>query len=89
MTISFPGESAEYRTARNRLLEQETELRRVTETVASARRSLPSGGVLRHDYVFDGEAASGRLTKIKFSELFGAGEGHALHLQHDVPACAE
>ena len=71
MTISFPGESGEYRTARNRLLEQETELRRVTEAVASARRSLPSGGVLRHDYVFDGEDANGRPTKIKFSELFG------------------
>lgn len=71
MSISFPGESAEYRTARDRLLEQETELPRVTEAVASARRSLPSGGVLRHDYVFDGEDASGRLTKIKLSELFG------------------
>jgi predicted dithiol-disulfide oxidoreductase (DUF899 family) len=70
VTISFPGESAEYRTARNRLLEQERDLRRATEAVAWARRSLPSGGVLAHDYVFDGEAANGRIAKIKFSELF-------------------
>ena len=74
MTISFPGESAEYRTARNRLLEQETELRRVTEAVASVRRSLPSGGVVPNDYVFDGRDASGRSAQIKFSELFEPGK---------------
>ena len=38
MAITFPGESAEYRAARNRLLEQEIELRRVMEAVAAARR---------------------------------------------------
>jgi predicted dithiol-disulfide oxidoreductase (DUF899 family) len=31
MGIAFPGESAEYRTARDRLLEQEIELRRAME----------------------------------------------------------
>ncbi len=40
MSISFPGESLEYRAARDRLLEQEAELRRVTEAVAAARREL-------------------------------------------------
>lgn len=70
MTFSFPGESAEYRTARNRLLERETELRRVTEAVAVARRSLPLGGVVPHDYVFDGENRSGVPAKINLSELF-------------------
>src|SRR5215467_2449541 len=40
MTVAFPGESAEYRAARNRLLEQEIELRRATEAVAAARRQL-------------------------------------------------
>ena len=34
MTIAFPGESAEYRAARDRLLEQEIELRRAMEAVA-------------------------------------------------------
>src|SRR5207237_450351 len=43
--IRFPGESAEYRAARDRLLEQEIELRRATEAVAAARRELPPGGV--------------------------------------------
>lgn len=41
MSISFPGESPEYRTARNRLLLQEVELRRATDAVAVARRALP------------------------------------------------
>ena len=38
MSIAFPGESAEYRVARDRLLEQEVELRRITEAVSAARR---------------------------------------------------
>ena len=37
MTVAFPGESAQYRAARNRLLDQEIELRRATEAVADAR----------------------------------------------------
>jgi predicted dithiol-disulfide oxidoreductase (DUF899 family) len=39
MAIAFPGESAEYRAARNHLLQQEIELRRATEAVAAARRA--------------------------------------------------
>ena len=34
MAVAFPGESAEYRAARNRLLDKEIELRRATEAVA-------------------------------------------------------
>jgi predicted dithiol-disulfide oxidoreductase (DUF899 family) len=52
MPVTFPGESAEYRAARNRLLDQEIELRRVMEAVAEARRRLPPGGVVPQDYVF-------------------------------------
>ena len=37
MAIAFPGESAEYRAARDRLLEQEIELRRAMEAVAAAK----------------------------------------------------
>ena len=33
MVIEFPGESSEYRAARDRLLEGEVELRRLTEAV--------------------------------------------------------
>ncbi|MFZ0376298.1 MAG: DUF899 family protein [Solirubrobacteraceae bacterium] len=47
-------ESADYRAARDRLLEQEIELRRATETVAVSRRALPTGGPVPEDYVFDG-----------------------------------
>jgi predicted dithiol-disulfide oxidoreductase (DUF899 family) len=36
MSITFPGESSEYRVARDRLLEQEIELRRAMERVAAA-----------------------------------------------------
>src|SRR5262245_7888701 len=50
--ITFPGESAEYRAARDGLLNQEIELRRVMEAVAVARRRLPPGGVVPQDYVF-------------------------------------
>ena len=49
MAIAFPGESAEYRAERNRLLEQETELRRVMEAVAAARRRSPGGIVPGQD----------------------------------------
>ena len=55
---SFPGESPEYRTARDRLLAAEIELRRQTESVAALRRELPPGGAPRDDYVFEG--ANGR-----------------------------
>lgn len=37
MARTFPGESAEYRAARNRLLEQEIELRRAMEAVARSQ----------------------------------------------------
>jgi predicted dithiol-disulfide oxidoreductase (DUF899 family) len=59
MTIEFPGESAEYRAVRNRLLEQEIELRRAMEAVAAARRGLPPGGVVPQDYVFQTQGPDG------------------------------
>jgi predicted dithiol-disulfide oxidoreductase (DUF899 family) len=74
MSISFPGESAEYRAARNRLLEQEVELRRVTEAVAAARRELPPGGAVPEDYVFQGVGADGTSTDVRLSELFAPGK---------------
>ena len=59
MNITFPGESPQYRAARDRLLERELELRRAMEAVAAARRELPAGGVVPEDYVFQGTSASG------------------------------
>lgn len=72
--ITFPNESAKYRTARERLLKKEIELRRVMEDVAVARRALPPGGLVPQDYVFDGLGADGRPAKVKLSELFAPGK---------------
>ena len=77
MGIKFPAESAEYRTARDGLLQQEIELRRATEAVAAARRQLPPGGVVPQDYVFQGPGADGTPTDVKLSELFAPGK-HSL-----------
>jgi predicted dithiol-disulfide oxidoreductase (DUF899 family) len=68
--IQFPGESGEYRLARNGLLEAETELRRMIERVAAQRRALPPGGAIPDDYVFE-EAADGG--EVRFSDLFAPG----------------
>jgi predicted dithiol-disulfide oxidoreductase (DUF899 family) len=73
MSVEFPGESKEYRAARERLLEQEIELRRQTEAVAAARRELPPGGVVPEDYVFQGEGPEGKPMDIRLSELFAPG----------------
>ncbi len=74
MGIVFPGESAEYRAARGRLLEQEIELRRRMEALAVARRELPPGGVVPEDYVFNGATANGTATDLRLSELFEPGK---------------
>jgi len=74
VSIAFPGEPADYRVARDRLLEQEIELRRVTEAVAAARRALPAGGPVAEDYVFEGAGADGAQTNVKLSELFEPGK---------------
>lgn len=74
MTINFPGESAEYRTARDRLLAEEIELRRRIEAVAAARRELPPGGVVPEDYVFQGEGEDGEPADVSLSQLFEPGK---------------
>jgi predicted dithiol-disulfide oxidoreductase (DUF899 family) len=65
MPIAFPGESAEYRAARDRLLDAEVDLRRQMEAVAVARRALPPGGIVPEDYAFG---------DVRFSELFAPGK---------------
>jgi predicted dithiol-disulfide oxidoreductase (DUF899 family) len=74
MGIVLPGESPEYRAARDRLLEREIELRRAMEDVAAARRELPPGGVVKEDYVFHGAGADGEPTDVRLSELFAPGK---------------
>ena len=72
--MTFPGESSAYRAARDRLLEQEVELRRAMEAVAAARRELPPGGVVPEDYAFQGAWADGAPADIRLSELFAPGK---------------
>jgi predicted dithiol-disulfide oxidoreductase (DUF899 family) len=67
--LHFPGESAEYRAARNALLAEEIELRRQTERVAAQRRALPTGSVIPEDYQFVGDGGP-----VKLSELFTPGK---------------
>jgi predicted dithiol-disulfide oxidoreductase (DUF899 family) len=74
MSATFPGESAEYRAARDRLLEREIELRREMEAVAAARRELPAGGAVPEDYVFRGEGADASPADVRLSELFAPGQ---------------
>lgn len=74
MGIMFPGESAEYRAARDRLLGREIELRRTMERLAVARRELPPGGIVPEDYVFQGMQADGAWAEVRLSELFAPGK---------------
>jgi predicted dithiol-disulfide oxidoreductase (DUF899 family) len=65
--IRHPGESEEYRRARQELLVEEIELRRNAERVAALRRDLPPGGEVPVDYHFVAEDG----TDVSLSELFG------------------
>jgi predicted dithiol-disulfide oxidoreductase (DUF899 family) len=69
--LHYPNESAEYRSARNALLNEEIELRARIEAVAAKRRSLPQGGAVPEDYVFERIGKNSMPEKVKLSELFG------------------
>lgn len=74
--LRFPGETAEYRDARDRLLAAEDELGRRVEAVAELRRRLPLGGPVPEDYPFTEGPADLALDEpertVRLSELFGA-----------------
>lgn len=65
----WPGESAEYRTARTALLAEEIDLRRRITKVAEHRRALPDGPVA-NDYRF--LDADGK--ELRLADLFGRHE---------------
>jgi predicted dithiol-disulfide oxidoreductase (DUF899 family) len=68
----FPGESQEYRRARDELLRAEMQLREQTARIAAQRRGLPLGGEVPEDYVFtEWDASSGAARQVRLSELFG------------------
>ncbi len=78
--IRHPGESEDYRAARQALLVEEYELRRHIERVARMRRQLPAGAEVR-DYGFEAETGPTSLsqlfgshdTLIVYSYMFGPG----------------
>src|SRR5919197_6767591 len=69
--LRYPNESADYRKARNALLDEEIALRAHIEAVAAKRRALPAGGEVPQDYVFDRIGGNSMPEKVKMSELFG------------------
>src|SRR6266542_4206930 len=76
--MRFPGESTEYRAARDRLLREEAALRRHIEEVAALRRGLPLGGPVAEDYVFEEGSADlddvSNVRKVRLSDLFERGK---------------
>lgn len=72
-SVRFPGETQQYRQARNKLLRVEIELRRRVEKVAALRRRLPLGGGLEQDYVFEEGtpdlADSDAVQQVRMSQL--------------------
>ena len=85
MTATFPGESAEYRAARERLLRDEIDLRRAMEAVAAARRELPPGGPVPEDYVFEGMGPDGAPADVRMSELFAPGRDSLIIYSYMFP----
>lgn len=73
-SVRFPGESEAYRAARDELLAEEIELRRQVEAVAARRRSLPLGGEVPEDYVFEESDGTGAARPVRLSELFADGK---------------
>jgi predicted dithiol-disulfide oxidoreductase (DUF899 family) len=73
--VRFPNESHAYREARNELLIAERELRRQIERIATQRRTLPLGGEVPENYVFEEvgplSGAAPSAEPIKLSDLFG------------------
>ena len=73
-SIRFPNETAAYRAARDDLLDAEADLRRQIEAVAAKRRTLPVGGAVFEDYVFDEvNPPPGASPQVRLSGLFAPG----------------
>jgi predicted dithiol-disulfide oxidoreductase (DUF899 family) len=73
--VRFPGESDQYRQARDELLKAEMDLRRQIEAVAARRRTLPLGGEVPRDYAFEEwDAGTNAARPVRLSELFAEGK---------------
>ena len=73
MSMTFPNETPDYRSARAALLEREVALRREMEAVAVELRALPPGGEVPDDYSFDCMGVDGAPSTVRLSELFRGG----------------
>lgn len=71
--IRYPGETAEYRAARDRLLEAEIDIEKRLQEVSDMRRALPAGGPVRENYIFR-TLSDGAETDIALSDLFSPGK---------------
>lgn len=69
--LRYPNESAEYRSARDALLEEEKALAEKVKAIARSRRQLPLGGKLKEDYTFIWASDDKLGNEVKLSELFG------------------
>jgi predicted dithiol-disulfide oxidoreductase (DUF899 family) len=73
--VRFPGETDDYRQARDELLKAEVDLRRQVEAVAAERRELPLGGEVPDGYTFDEwDPTVGTARPVQLSELFEHGK---------------
>ena len=73
--VRFPGESDDYRAARDDLLNAEIALRRQVEAVARQRAALPLGGAVTADYAFEEwDERTGAPRTVRLSELFADGK---------------
>ena len=87
--VRFPNESAEYRSARDRLLEAEVEARRQLESVAALRRSLPAGGKVPEDYLFEGADGPVRMSSLfeRGNTLVAYGFMYGPAMENACPMC--
>jgi predicted dithiol-disulfide oxidoreductase (DUF899 family) len=73
--VRFPGESDQYRKARQELLKAEIALRRQIEAVAAQRRRLSLGGEVPRDYTFEEwDAGANAARPVRLSDLFEDGK---------------
>ncbi len=76
-SVRFPGESEDYRSKRDALLQAELALRDQLEAVASLRRALPLGGRVKEDYVFEAGGTDPKdidtVQQVRLSQLFRPG----------------
>lgn len=72
--VTFPGETAEYRAARDALLRAEMDLRRQIEAVAAQRRALPPGGLVEKTYSFTLATPGHEEDRVDLAGLFAGGK---------------